>query len=181
MGRPKCFDRNEVLVAAIQVFWKKGYADTSMADLEKATGVNKSGLYSEFKDKKDLFLESIKYYGDNSPVIALLTKEPLGWSNIENMLKASSSCKGNKGCYMANTIREYGIVPTAVKATIEENQNMIKSLIIDNLKATKTKKDPEVLASLIMTFSAGVALKLNAVKPEVVFREVDGFIEMIKN
>jgi AcrR family transcriptional regulator len=38
------------------VFWKHGFSDTSLQELERATGVNKSGLYSEFRDKKDLFI-----------------------------------------------------------------------------------------------------------------------------
>jgi TetR/AcrR family transcriptional regulator, copper-responsive repressor len=42
-----------VLEKAIRVFWKRGFPDTSVQDLERATGVNKSGLYSEFRDKED--------------------------------------------------------------------------------------------------------------------------------
>jgi AcrR family transcriptional regulator len=51
MGRPKNFSREGVLEKALPVFWKHGFADTSLQDLEKATGVNKSGLYVEFADK----------------------------------------------------------------------------------------------------------------------------------
>jgi len=181
MGRPKCFDRIEVLDAAIQLFWKKGFADTSLSDLEKATGVNKSGLYSEFKDKEDIFFESMKHYRDKSPAIEILNKEPLGWANIEALLKASSSCKGNKGCFFANTVREYSIIPDNVKLVIEQNQKMIHENVFKNIKATKTKKDPEALASMIMTFSTGVALKLNAVKPEHVLEEIDSFLELLKS
>lgn len=181
MGRPKCFNRNEVLDAAIQLFWKKGFADTSLSDLEKATGVNKSGLYSEFKDKEDIFLQCMKHYRDQSPVIELLNSEPLGWKNIEALLKASMSCKGNKGCFFANTVREYSIIPSEVKNVIEQNQKMIREHVIKNIKATKTKKDPEMLATMIMTFSSGIALKLNAVKPDIVLSEIDSFFEMVKN
>ena len=62
MGRKKLFSRESVLDKSIPVFWAKGYADTSLQDLEQATGVNKSGLYSEFKDKEDLFLSSLAHY-----------------------------------------------------------------------------------------------------------------------
>lgn len=181
MGRPKCFDRNEVLNSAIQLFWKKGFADTSLSDLEKATGVNKSGLYSEFKDKEDIFLECMKHYRDQSPVIEILNKQPLGWKNIEALLKAALTCKGNKGCFFANTVREYSIIPENVKAVIEQNQKLIREHVIENVKATKTKKDPEVVAKMIMTFSSGVALKLNAVKPEQVLEEIDTFLELLKS
>ena len=52
-----------------------------------ATGVNKSGLYSEFEDKEDLFVQSIRYYLENLEKKGLLTAEPLGWDNIERFLK----------------------------------------------------------------------------------------------
>ena len=55
MGRPKNFSREEVLQKAIPLFWRRGFADTSLQDLEKATGVNKSGLYSEFASKEEIF------------------------------------------------------------------------------------------------------------------------------
>jgi hypothetical protein len=31
-------------------------------ELEQATGVNRSGLYAEFKDKEELFVQSLRYY-----------------------------------------------------------------------------------------------------------------------
>ena len=52
MGRPKSFSREEVLEKAMPVFWKHGFADTSLQELEQATGVNKSGLYTEFRGRK---------------------------------------------------------------------------------------------------------------------------------
>ena len=54
MGRPKKFTREAVLEKALPVFWRHGFADASLHELEQATGVNKSGLYAEFKDKEIL-------------------------------------------------------------------------------------------------------------------------------
>ena len=58
----KGFTREEVLTKAISVFWEKGFSDTRLLDLEEATGVNKSGLYTEFENKEEIFLESLRYY-----------------------------------------------------------------------------------------------------------------------
>ena len=57
MGRRRNFSREDVLSKAIPVFWKRGFADTKLEDLEEATGVNKSGLYSEFSSKEDFCRE----------------------------------------------------------------------------------------------------------------------------
>src|ERR1700730_11001302 len=48
MGRRKLFTREDVLDKTIPVFWKHVLAETSVQDLEHATGVRKSGLYTEF-------------------------------------------------------------------------------------------------------------------------------------
>src|ERR1700688_2767314 len=61
MGRPKNFSREGVLEKALPVFWKYGFADTSLQELEKATGVNKSGLYAEFANKGELFSKSLRH------------------------------------------------------------------------------------------------------------------------
>ena len=62
MGRPKNFTRDAVLEKALPVFWRRGFADASLHELEQATWVNKSGLYAEFKDKEDLFVQSLRCY-----------------------------------------------------------------------------------------------------------------------
>ena len=96
MGRSKNFSREDVLEKAIPVFWRRGFADTSLQDLERATGVNKSGLYAEFRDKEDIFVASLRHYLDSQEKRGLLTKEPLGWNNIENFLKNAPVAKGEK-------------------------------------------------------------------------------------
>ncbi|WP_408095628.1 TetR/AcrR family transcriptional regulator [Peredibacter sp. HCB2-198] len=181
MGRTKQFDRTEVLKEAIQLFWKKGYADTSLSDLEKATGVNKSGLYSEFKDKDDIFLESLKLFSETNPAYAALKREPYGWQNIEEFFKSNTTCKGHKGCFLTNTFREYSIIPTKVKTFIDQNSASVFELFLKNVKATNTKKDPELLAKMIMTYAGGASLKLNAMKPEALEDETKAFLDMIRN
>ena len=94
MGRPKNFSREEVLEKAMPVFWKHGFADTSLQELERATGVNKSGLYTEFRDKEDLFVACLRHYLGSQEKRGLLTKEPLGWNNVETFLKNGPLNKG---------------------------------------------------------------------------------------
>ena len=181
MGRPKGFERSEVLDKALQLFWKKGFADTSLQDLEKATGVNKSGLYSEFKDKDDIFLECLKQYKSKSNALELLNTQPLGWKNIKEFLKLGLNCQGQKGCFMINTLREFPIVPSKAKNFIESQVSIIKEALILNLKASQTQKNTEDLADIILTFNTGLKLKLNVIKPELLENEIDSFINLLKN
>ena len=64
MGRPRKFSREGVLQKALPVFWKYGFARTTLPELEQATGVNKSGLYAEFESKEAFFLACLRHYLD---------------------------------------------------------------------------------------------------------------------
>ncbi len=62
MGRPKSYEHKEVVKKSMLEFWRKGYAETSLADLEAVTAVNRYSLYKGFGDKETLFELSLKYY-----------------------------------------------------------------------------------------------------------------------
>ena len=111
MGRRKLFTREDVLNKTIPVFWKHGLAETSVQDLEQATGVRNSGLYAEFKDKEDLFVASMRQYFDMLTARGALTKHPLGWNNVEGFLKVCYGSWGQKGCFSVNSIREFADLP----------------------------------------------------------------------
>ena len=62
IGRPREFDENAALHAAMRVFWEKGYEGTSLDDLTAAMGINRSSLYSTFGDKEQLFHKVMAQY-----------------------------------------------------------------------------------------------------------------------
>ena len=64
VGRPREFDEEVVLTAAMEAFWRKGFEATSLVDLTKATGLNKASLYRVFGDKHQLFMSALKNYSD---------------------------------------------------------------------------------------------------------------------
>jgi len=61
-GRPRSFDREAALNAAMEVFWTKGYEAASISDLTEAMGINPPSLYAAFGDKEKLFLATIEQY-----------------------------------------------------------------------------------------------------------------------
>ena len=61
-GRPRSYDREEALAAAMQTFWKAGYAGTSLDDLAQSMGMNRPSIYAAFGDKKALYLEAVDHY-----------------------------------------------------------------------------------------------------------------------
>src|ERR1700675_2104357 len=162
MGRRKLFTREDVLDKAIPVFWKHGLAETSVQDLEQATGVRKSGLYTEFKDKEDLFVESLRRYFEVLMARGHLTKQPLGWTNVESFLKVCYGSWGQKGCFSVNSMREFADLPPKARKIMIANMTKAHQLLIDNLAAARGETDDnESLADLIITFFCGICLEQN--------------------
>ncbi len=122
-GVQRTLVENQVLEKAMSVFWKHGFSDTSLQELERATGVNKSGLYTEFRDKEDLFVACLRYYLESQQKRGLLTKKPLGWNNVETFLKNGPLNKGEQqGCFSVNSMREFAVLPDEAYKVVTKNR-----------------------------------------------------------
>ena len=184
MGRPKKFNREEVLTKALPVFWSRGFADTALQDLEKATGVNKSGLYSEFKDKEDIFVESLRHYYSTRVSRDFLNKEPLGWSNIEDFMTYLSqrSVGEQKGCFGVNCLRELEVLPEQARELIMEQRQSLRQLFLKNVQAAHPKAPPEMVTELVMTYFSGLCIEQNlkTAKAECV-QKVQDFVQTLRS
>ncbi|MCZ8341735.1 MAG: TetR/AcrR family transcriptional regulator [Leptospira sp.] len=180
LGRLKKYNRENVLETAMSIFWEKGFAHTSLCDLEKVTGVNKSGLYSEFADKEDLFLHTLQHFIDTDHSHQFLYEEPLGWKNIEDHLKHGIRKKGKKGSYCVNTVRDLEQLPPKAKRLLNQRGEKIKEILLKNIKNTNTKKDPTMLVNMIVTFYYGINLRTYTEDLKKLEVEVDDFLKFLK-
>jgi AcrR family transcriptional regulator len=182
MGRPKLFNREGVLEKALPVFWRRGFADASLHELEAATGVNKSGLYSEFKDKEDLFMQSLRYYLASLEKKGLLTAEPLGWNNIERFLKMGPcNMEGQKGCFAVSSMREFAILPPEAVGIITRSRTKLKQLIAKNIEVERPKMNADSLAELVLTFFTGLSMEhnLSSSRPSIA-RKIDDLMNIVR-
>jgi AcrR family transcriptional regulator len=185
MGRPKGFSREEVLTKAIAVFWQKGFAETSLQDLEHATGVNKSGLYTEFKNKEDIFLEGLRFYLQTRGGDEILSAKPQGWDNIQRFLRIGQVCyldTGQRGCFSVNSLRDIGGLPPDAHRIIDDHNAMLKRLLIGNIKAESAGiANVPLLADMILTFFSGLCIEQNVqTNQAAVTRKINGFMEFLR-
>ncbi|MBO0842813.1 MAG: TetR/AcrR family transcriptional regulator [Nocardioides sp.] len=88
-GRPRTFDRQEMLQKALALFWERGYDATSMSDLTKAMGIRPASIYACYGNKEELFKEALDLYGDSvgrAPQVALATG-PTARESVSAMLQ----------------------------------------------------------------------------------------------
>ena len=111
VGRPRRFDEDEALTAAVDVFWAKGYDGASMKDLTKAMGINGPSLYAAFGDKHSLFLKAIDRYTSNygGAQLAAFEAEPDIEAAVRAFLEAAIDHatqheSGMRGCFISSCV-----------------------------------------------------------------------------
>lgn len=108
MPRNKQFDKEQVLLRAIEIFWKKGYHNTSVQDLVAYLGINRASLYDTYGDKYTLFLASLSaYQASNSETLRKTISEA---NDLKSFLRsflidvADRNMRGEvKGCFIVNS------------------------------------------------------------------------------
>lgn len=124
-GRPREFDADYALRAAVGVFWQKGYHSTSIDDLCKATGVLRGSLYAAFGDKRGLFLAALDQYIDTE--LARVTESVLRKKLTRASLRAallhyarmSVPAAADRGCLASNSALELIPADPEVAARVE--------------------------------------------------------------
>ncbi len=112
VGRPRLFDEEAVLSELTALFWRQGYAQTSMADIEQASGVHKPSLYRTFGSKEELFATVLRRYLAERIAMfaALIDRAGTGIDGVHRFLEMfeadAVSERGRDGCLMVMASNE---------------------------------------------------------------------------
>ncbi|MFI6588324.1 TetR/AcrR family transcriptional regulator [Embleya sp. NPDC050493] len=132
MSRPREFDDQAVVDAAMAVFWEKGYEGTSTQDLCERTGLGRGSLYNAFGSKHRLYEEALRRYAE-VPARAQLdllaesdsASASESWSVRERlrdlmlgMIEVDMADPGRRGCLALNAATEPGGRNEAVAALV---------------------------------------------------------------
>ena len=103
-GRPREFDTELALGAALRVFWAKGYEGASLSDLTDEMGITRPSLYAAFGNKEALFRQALDLYErDKLTYIGDAIEAPTARAVAERLLMGSvdaattGDCKGCMG------------------------------------------------------------------------------------
>ncbi|WP_257446735.1 TetR/AcrR family transcriptional regulator [Archangium lipolyticum] len=98
-GRPREFDREAALCAAMELFWSKGYTATSIAELCAAMGINSPSLYAAFGGKEALYEAALEQYEEtHGPLVwGGFSEAPTAHGAIEDWLLRSADVLTRSG------------------------------------------------------------------------------------
>ena len=91
----KAARRAQIIEAAVSCFLEKGYTNTSMSDIIKASGLSSGSIYSHFSGKEDILITAINERLDNVKELYETLPEGAGPQDILETIHAGQLVNDN--------------------------------------------------------------------------------------
>ena len=141
------FDKEKVLRSAMNAFMNKGYANTSMQDLKKATGLHPGSIYCAFENKRGLLLEALEQYRldrkaefDRFFSATERTIDNLK-SYLDNVVDECVSCDNTQACLLTKALNETAEQDFEIQQIISNNLSMLQQALAEKFEQAKKEKD----------------------------------------
>lgn len=173
LGRPREFNLEVALAAALKVFWRKGFDGASMTDLTEAMGVNKPSLYCAFGNKEQLFKKALDLYEREK--LAFMGKAldaPTAYEVAERLLTGCSEIYADPdtpGCMGVNSVlTNAGVASESVRDELARLKDSIEARIHQRFERAKAEGDldpdcdPKALTMFLTTLASGMAIQASS-------------------
>ncbi|GAA4954489.1 AcrR family transcriptional regulator [Nonomuraea thailandensis] len=166
MARPRKFEEDQAIEAAMRAFWSAGYEATSTQDLCAATGLGRSSIYNTFASKHDLFRRSLRHYMDerNAGLAELMDSELPIKEKIRTVLWwAVEPHPGDPaGCLVVNSLVELAPRDAEIAEMLRRDNDKRVGIVRSAIEAARTRgeldpgSDPPALAHFLAATVSGL-------------------------
>ena len=180
-GRPRSFDVKVALDRAMDVFWRKGYEGSSLADLTGAMGINPPSLYAAFGSKEGLFRAVLDRYDEKrrefqDRVFSAPTAREVAQRFLEGVADFASDPKNLPGCLLVSSA--LSCADDAVPREVARHRALKESALKERFERAQKEgdlsksADAGALARYVMTVANGLAVQAASGAAEEELREV---------
>lgn len=144
------FDKEKVLRSAMNAFMHKGYANTSMQDLKKATGLHPGSIYCAFENKRGLLLAALEQYRldratafeqfFSTSQLAIVSLK----AYLDNVVAECISCDSAQACLMTKALNEIAEQDEEIQHIISNNLAMLQQALANKFEQAKAEKSISV-------------------------------------
>ncbi|MFG2333380.1 TetR/AcrR family transcriptional regulator [Streptomyces sp. NPDC048604] len=170
MARPRQFDEDRVIDAAMDTFWRKGYEATSTRDLCESTGLGPSSLYNTFGGKRQLYLRALDRYYETAPAdqLELLAGPGTAVERMRALMThavdadVTTGSAAPPGCFAVNAAIETATldpdVRHVVRRTFDRVEDALRTVVTAGQAAgeIRTDRDPTTLARQVQSAYYGL-------------------------
>ncbi|MBR1214886.1 TetR/AcrR family transcriptional regulator [Bradyrhizobium sp. JYMT SZCCT0180] len=177
-GRPRAYEPDVALSRALDVFWKDGFAATSLDDLSAATGMNRPSLYGAFGDKRELYKKTYESYRNRARARmgeAFAADMPLRpmllriYGIALDMYLSGED--GPRGCFTVMTATSEAVFDPDIRALVVSGLGEMDRFFARLFKIAQERgelpasADPQVLANLASATIHTIAIRARAQIP----------------
>jgi len=170
MSRPREFDVELAIDAALRLFWQKGYDGVSLTDLTEALGINRPSLYAAFGSKEGLFLRAVDRYiaGPAAPVAAAMnasTAREVATKMMRFYADVAAQPDRPKGCLLVQGALVCGDDSESVKQALADRRLSAEAALATRFERARRDGDlskdvrPADLARYVWTVCDGLAVQ----------------------
>ena len=169
MARTIAFDYDRALERATWLFWKSGYAGTSLRDLLKIMDIGEGSFYNTLKSKKQLYLACVRRYEETEGRKRgqALMSAPTASQGIRALFGAVLDCLDNPStpsrlCMMAAMASEEVLSEPELRKLVEDGLGSFHACLVERLSQDRDEGrlsatlDPQVTASVVVTYLQGI-------------------------
>jgi TetR/AcrR family transcriptional regulator, copper-responsive repressor len=150
-GKPQ-YDEASVIAAAIEVFWRNGYASSAISDLTEATGLSRSSLYERFGDKDGLFQEALAAYTERIVGLMRSVEGETARTRLEALLRALKPDGSPRppGCLIARSCAETSALSAEGRSIAlegaEQQRQVLEAMLRDAIATGELPADTDIAA-----------------------------------
>jgi TetR/AcrR family transcriptional repressor of nem operon len=169
MGRAIAFDYEQALEKATRLFWKDGYAGTSLRELLTVIGIGEGSFYNTLKSKKQLYVACVKRYEETEgrKRAHALMSAPTAGEGIRAMFGVVLDCLDDpqvpsRLCMMAAMAAEEVLSEPDLRQRVENSLDTFHATVSERLRQDRdmgllpNTLDPQTIASVIITYAQGL-------------------------
>lgn len=169
MTRPIAFDYDRALENATWLFWKSGYAGTSLRDLLKGMGIGEGSFYNTLKSKKQLYLACVQRYAETEghKRLQALMLGPTASDGIRALFGVVLDCLDDPAtpsrlCMMAAMASEEVLSEPDLRKFVEDGLAGLHTQLVERLSLDRDQGrlpatlDPQITASVVVTYLQGI-------------------------
>lgn len=169
MARTKEFDPDAALQSALELFWRRGYEATSVADLVEHLGIGRASIYATFGGKNELYLKAMDRYAEmRDPLLLAELSQPgpalpAVRAVVRRFAAEAASPNGRlNGCFVTNTAAELAPHDPAAARRVEISWERLEAPLHSALVRAQAQgelagdRDPRALARMLLVLLQGI-------------------------
>ncbi len=191
-GRPRGYDADAALDAALGVFWSKGYAATSLDDLTDAMAMSRPSVYAAFGNKQAIYRAAVDRY---IATLGATFLEPLRQHSrlrdglvgfFDAVIAVVGGSHGPRGCIVACTLPAEAEGSDEARAQLAQILASIDAALTARLRLARAagelgaQAEPESLAQVLVSGMLALSLRGRAgAKPADLRRLARTFVDLV--